>query len=53
MCLYESISHIVTPIHLGMNDVKYEHVWPKGVYVKGLLTFMYIHTHKSMYMVHV
>ena len=48
MCLDESIDHIVTTIHLWMKEVKYEHVWSKGVYVKGLLTYVYTHENMSI-----
>ena len=44
MFLYERLAHIVTPIHLCMNEMKYEHVWSKGVCAEGLLTYMYTHT---------
>ena len=44
MFLYERIAHIITPTHLCMIEVYYEHVWSKGVYVKGLVTCMYTHT---------
>ena len=27
--------------------MKYEHVWSKGAYVKGFLTYIYIHTHET------
>ena len=47
MCLYKRIVNIVTPIHLRIIEVNYEHVWSKGVYVKGLLTYLYIHTHET------
>ena len=30
-----------------MNEMKYEYVLSKGVYVKGLLTYLYIHTHET------
>ena len=42
MFLYEKIAHIVKPIKLCMIEVKYGHVCPKGVYVKGI-TYMYTH----------
>ena len=42
--LYERITHIVTPIHLCMNEVRYVHVWSKGVYVK-VCSHICIHTH--------
>ena len=53
MCLYEMIAHIFTPIHLCLNEVNYEHVWPKGVYVKGLLEYTYTLTHENMSIMHV
>ena len=31
MCLYEIMAHIVTLVHLCMNEVKYEDVGFKGV----------------------
>ena len=53
MCLYERIAHIVTPIHLCMNKVKYAHVLPKGVYVKVLLAYIYTLTQENMSIMHV
>lgn len=43
MCLYERIAYIVTLVHLCMNEIKYEHMLSKSVYVKCLLICMYTH----------
>ena len=43
MCSYERIAHVYTLIHLCMNNVKFECVFPTSYYVKGFLTYMYRH----------
>ena len=44
-----SHAHIVKPIPLCMNEGKYEHVWSKCVYVKGLLRYVYTYENMSIY----
>ena len=48
MCLYEKFSHTCIPIHLCMNEMKYEHVLSKSVYVKGFLTYKYTLTREFL-----
>lgn len=38
--IYERTAHIVTRVQLCMKEMKYEHVWSKGVNAKDLLTYM-------------
>ena len=46
MCLYESMAHIVTLVHLCMNEVKYDYVWFKGVMWK---VCSHVCTHKHVW----
>lgn len=47
MSLYEIIAHLVKPVYLLLNEEKHEHVWIKGVDMKGFHTFMYKNTHEN------